>query len=320
MSDHVLRSESTMLSMKARENDETEAVLHFHTVVNSIEKSQIILADDCGACSESRMQRLMSELSRLRSKLDAAYQKVRIAAISKVSKSVQRKADRLTVELNNMTDQLMGLIHHESDKNCEAQTMNHATSRASSSRHCTFRSEDNKSRDSSSVGSDGHDHDNKVDLSPAKKTNEEHNRSQSNHERCSTKLSSVQTATPSKDLHDLTQRESQASYGANTSIRYCIAGATLTEEEGMNNAYEGPHGVTIKVPDDTKLEKPNSLLSKFREYYLTVIGDIEKMFHRFKVKKEHRNYIHFLWWDNGYIDKPLVSYRYTVQEEYDSCS
>ena len=36
------------------------------------------------------------------------------------------------------------------------------------------------------------------------------------------------------------------------------------------------------------------------------------MFYRFKVKKEHRNYLHFLWWKDGDLSQKPNTYRMTV--------
>ena len=46
-----------------------------------------------------------------------------------------------------------------------------------------------------------------------------------------------------------------------------------------------------------------TVLCKFREYPIAIMGDIENMFYRFKVKTEHRNFLHFLWWKDGDLSK-----------------
>ena len=70
--------------------------------------------------------------------------------------------------------------------------------------------------------------------------------------------------------------------------------------------------------NDCLLQGPdllNSIVSvfcKFREHQIAFIGDVEKMFYRFKVKEEHRNYLCYLWWKNGDLSTDPVSYRVTV--------
>ena len=54
------------------------------------------------------------------------------------------------------------------------------------------------------------------------------------------------------------------------------------------------------------------VLLRFRRYGVAVMCDIERMFHQFFVPEEDRDYLRFLWWENGMIDsKPLV-YRMKV--------
>ncbi|XP_062618078.1 uncharacterized protein LOC134279668 [Saccostrea cucullata] len=45
------------------------------------------------------------------------------------------------------------------------------------------------------------------------------------------------------------------------------------------------------------------VLCRFRKDPVTFVCDIEQMFHQFKVNVEHRNYLRFLWWDDGNFDK-----------------
>lgn len=40
--------------------------------------------------------------------------------------------------------------------------------------------------------------------------------------------------------------------------------------------------------------------------------DIEGMFHQVKVNPEHRNFLCFLWWENGNLDSEPTEYRMTV--------
>ena len=40
--------------------------------------------------------------------------------------------------------------------------------------------------------------------------------------------------------------------------------------------------------------------------------DVEGMFHQVNVDVEHRNFLRFLWWENGNLDSNPVEYRMTV--------
>ncbi|KAK5925580.1 hypothetical protein CgunFtcFv8_018092 [Champsocephalus gunnari] len=40
--------------------------------------------------------------------------------------------------------------------------------------------------------------------------------------------------------------------------------------------------------------------------------DVERMFHRFHVHKEDRDYFRFLWWENGDTDSEPTAYRMKV--------
>lgn len=41
------------------------------------------------------------------------------------------------------------------------------------------------------------------------------------------------------------------------------------------------------------------VLCRFREHQIAIICDVEKMFHRFHVSQEDRDFLRFLWWENG---------------------
>ena len=66
----------------------------------------------------------------------------------------------------------------------------------------------------------------------------------------------------------------------------------------------------IQGPD--LLNSMITVLCKFREHPIAIMGDIENMFYRFKVKKEHRNYLRFLWWKDGDLSQKPSTYRMTV--------
>ena len=70
--------------------------------------------------------------------------------------------------------------------------------------------------------------------------------------------------------------------------------------------------------NDKLLQGPdltNSLLgvlTRFREEEVVIIGDIEAMFHQVKVPSWQQDFLRFLWWPNGDLEKKLEEYRMTV--------
>ena len=54
------------------------------------------------------------------------------------------------------------------------------------------------------------------------------------------------------------------------------------------------------------------VLCRFRLNPVAVMCDIEKMFHQFKVNKEDRNFLQFLWWENGDLSAQPQAYRMKV--------
>ena len=75
------------------------------------------------------------------------------------------------------------------------------------------------------------------------------------------------------------------------------------------------HGVSL---NDTLLTGPdliNSLLGvlcRFRKEAVAVICDIEKMFHQFFVPPVLRNYLRFLWWEGGDLEREPQEYQMAV--------
>ncbi|XP_077954078.1 uncharacterized protein LOC144391329 [Gasterosteus aculeatus] len=70
--------------------------------------------------------------------------------------------------------------------------------------------------------------------------------------------------------------------------------------------------------NDTLLTGPdliNSLLGvlcRFRKEAVAIICDIEKMFHQFYVSPELRNYLRFLWWEDGNLEAEPQEYQMAV--------
>lgn len=54
------------------------------------------------------------------------------------------------------------------------------------------------------------------------------------------------------------------------------------------------------------------VLCRFRKHPVAVTCDVEKMFHRFHVSEEDRNYLRFLWWEKGDTDSEPKEYRMKV--------
>ena len=54
------------------------------------------------------------------------------------------------------------------------------------------------------------------------------------------------------------------------------------------------------------------VLCRFRENPVAFMSDIERMFHQFRVKPGHRDYLRFLWWKNGDYNSEVVKFRMKV--------
>ena len=59
------------------------------------------------------------------------------------------------------------------------------------------------------------------------------------------------------------------------------------------------------------LKSLNSIIHHFRASKYAFVADIEKAFMKIKINEEDRNYVHFLWFEDGNPDKPMKVYRYT---------
>ena len=102
MSDRVLRSQRET-TQKVKENEETKAILRFHAVVDEIKTILINIDDFPGACSDKRINRRVSELRELKNTLDTSHNKLRSTAVSHVSATIKREADRLIGDLDTIT-------------------------------------------------------------------------------------------------------------------------------------------------------------------------------------------------------------------------
>ncbi|XP_068742114.1 uncharacterized protein [Montipora capricornis] len=58
------------------------------------------------------------------------------------------------------------------------------------------------------------------------------------------------------------------------------------------------------------LRSLNTIIHRFRANKYVFVADIEKAFMRIKINEEDRNYVCFLWFEDGDPDKPIRLYRY----------
>lgn len=54
------------------------------------------------------------------------------------------------------------------------------------------------------------------------------------------------------------------------------------------------------------------VLCRFRQHPVAFMCDIKKMFHQFLVDRKHRDYLRFLWWENGDPNNKILEYRMKV--------
>ena len=54
------------------------------------------------------------------------------------------------------------------------------------------------------------------------------------------------------------------------------------------------------------------ILLRFREEPVAFLADIKGMFHKFHVAEQHRNFLRFLWWEEGNPNNKLLEYRMKV--------
>lgn len=56
----------------------------------------------------------------------------------------------------------------------------------------------------------------------------------------------------------------------------------------------------------------HGVLLRFRKEKIGVTGDIEQMFHSFKIREGHRNFVRFIWFQDNDPTLPLTEYRMCV--------
>ena len=60
------------------------------------------------------------------------------------------------------------------------------------------------------------------------------------------------------------------------------------------------------------MNKLVGVLTRFRQEEIAITCDVEQMFHNFMVSETHRDYLRFLWFEDGDMTKPVVTYRMNV--------
>ena len=66
------------------------------------------------------------------------------------------------------------------------------------------------------------------------------------------------------------------------------------------------------LPGPDQLNDLIGILHRFRKESVAVSADVEKMFYQFKVNEEHRDFLRFLWWEDGDLSTAPSEYRMTV--------
>ena len=111
-------------------------------------------------------------------------------------------------------------------------------------------------------------------------------------------------------------------YGQQTDLGWGIVGVAETIWEDMDSDNIGiSHHIVVKdTGRDLTLARnvgPDSInslcgvLCRFRKEPIAFVCDIEKMFLQFKVDVQYRNYLRFLWWENGDMDSEALTYCMT---------
>lgn len=64
--------------------------------------------------------------------------------------------------------------------------------------------------------------------------------------------------------------------------------------------------ILIKGPDLSN--SLQGILMRLRRERIAVTADAEQMFHNFKVKEDHRNFLRFIWHADNDFEKPLQEF------------
>ena len=79
-----------------------------------------------------------------------------------------------------------------------------------------------------------------------------------------------------------------------------------------SNTFEGESLNKHLLQGPDLMNKLVGVLTRFRQEEIAITCDVEQMFHNFMVSEEHRDYLRFLWFQDGDMNKPIVTYRMNV--------
>ncbi len=63
------------------------------------------------------------------------------------------------------------------------------------------------------------------------------------------------------------------------------------------------------------MNKLVGVLTRFQQEEIAIMCHMEQMFHNFMVSEEHRDYFRFLWFQDGDMTKPIVTYQIAKQRK-----
>ena len=79
-----------------------------------------------------------------------------------------------------------------------------------------------------------------------------------------------------------------------------------------SNTFEGESLNKHLLQGPDLMNKLVGVLTRFRQEEIAITCDVEQMFHNFMVSEKHRDYLRFLWFQDGDMNKPIVTYRMNV--------
>ncbi|XP_033763439.1 uncharacterized protein LOC117344719 [Pecten maximus] len=77
-------------------------------------------------------------------------------------------------------------------------------------------------------------------------------------------------------------------------------------------SFAGTSLKSVLLPGPNMTNSLLGILLRFRKERVAAVGDIEQMFHSFKIRQNHRNFVRFVWFEDNNPEKPLIDYRMCV--------